>query len=147
MSKIRVSLKIDVSKIDKARLFSGQKGTYLDATVFIDIDLLDQYGNSGMITQDVSKEEKDSGVKGPILGNVQVFWRDDNNQPQQANNQAMNRQQAPQQRQQAPQQQQAPMQMSNQQANYQGQQAPQQQQQAPQQQQSNDDFIDDEIPF
>lgn len=61
MSKIGVSLKIDISKIDKNRLFSGKKGTYLDATVFIDIDQLDQYGNSGMITQDVSKEEKTAG--------------------------------------------------------------------------------------
>lgn len=123
--KIGVKLKIDVTQIEKARLFQGKKGTYLDATVFIDVDNKDQYENNGMITQDVSKEEKDSGVKGPILGNVQVFWRDDNNQNQQANNQAMNRQQAPQQR-----QQQAPP-----------------QQQAPQQQQSNDDFIDDSIPF
>lgn len=99
MSKIGVRLKIDVSKIDKARLFTGQKGVYLDATVFIDPDQKDQYENNGMITQDVTKEEKDSGVKGPILGNVQVFWREQYKQqaPQQ---------QAPQQ--QAPQQQQAP---------------------------------------
>ena len=98
--KIGVKLKIDVKQIEKARLFQGKKGTYLDATVFIDVDNKDQYENNGMITQDVSKEEKASGVKGPILGNVQVFWRDDNNQNQQANNQAMNRQQAPQNRQQ-----------------------------------------------
>jgi len=74
--KIGVSLKIDVTKIDKARLFSGQKGTYLDATAFIDINELDQYGNSGMITQNVSKEERDQGVKGNILGNSKVFFRD-----------------------------------------------------------------------
>ena len=77
MSKIGVSLKIDVSKIEKARLFNGKKGVYLDATVFIDTAELDQYGNSGMITQDVSKEEKQQGVKGNILGNCKVFWRDE----------------------------------------------------------------------
>ncbi len=76
MAKIGVSLKIDVTKIDRARLFQGQKGTYLDATVFIDVDQLDQYGNSGMITQDVSKEEKQHGVKGNILGNCKVFWNE-----------------------------------------------------------------------
>jgi len=76
MSKIGVSLKIDVSKIEKARLFKGSKGTYLDATAFIDLDELDQYGNSGMITQDVTKAEKDAGTKGAILGNAKVFWRD-----------------------------------------------------------------------
>lgn len=83
MSKVGVSLKIDVSKIEKARLFKGQKGTYLDATVFIDLDQLDQYGNSGMITQDVKKEEKDQGVQGPILGNCKVFWSDNQQAPQQ----------------------------------------------------------------
>ena len=83
MAKIGVSLKIDVSKIDKARLFKGQKGTYLDATAFIDLDQLDQYGNSGMITQDVSKEEKQQGVKGNILGNSKVFWSDGQQAPQQ----------------------------------------------------------------
>jgi len=87
--KVGVKIKMDVSKIEKARLFKGQKGVYLDATVFIDVDNKDQYENNGMITQDVKKEEKDQGVKGPILGNVQVFWRDDNNAPQQANQQAM----------------------------------------------------------
>tara|TARA_R110000796_G_scaffold4321_2_gene16760 strand:+ start:168 stop:518 length:351 start_codon:yes stop_codon:yes gene_type:complete len=82
MSKIGVSLKIDVSKIEKARLFKGAKGTYLDATVFIDIDQLDQYGNSGMITQDVKKEEKDAGTKGPILGNCKLFWTEGGQAPQ-----------------------------------------------------------------
>lgn len=89
--KIGVNVKIDVTKIDKQRLFAGKKGTYLDATVFVDVDNKDQYDNNGMITQDVTKEEKDSGVKGPILGNVQVFWRDDNNNNRHANNQAMGR--------------------------------------------------------
>ena len=76
MSKIGVSLRIDVSKIEKERLYKGQKGVYLDATAFIDLDELDQYGNSGMITQDVSKEERDAGTKGAILGNTKVFWSD-----------------------------------------------------------------------
>jgi len=77
MSKIGVALKIDVSKVDKARLFKGQKGTYLDATVFIDLDNPGPYGDHGMITQDVTKAEKDAGQKGPILGNCKVFWRDE----------------------------------------------------------------------
>ncbi|AUR88647.1 hypothetical protein NVP1172O_30 [Vibrio phage 1.172.O._10N.261.52.F5] len=87
MAKVGVSLKLDVTKIDKARLFNGQKGTYLDATVFIDLDELDQYGNSGMITQDVSKEEKQQGVKGNILGNCKLFWSDAGQVPQQASQQ------------------------------------------------------------
>jgi len=74
--KIGVSLNLDVTKIDKARLVAGNKGKYLDATVFIEIDIKDQYGNSGMITQNVSKDEKNNGVKGNILGNCKVFWSD-----------------------------------------------------------------------
>jgi len=78
MSKIGVQVKIDVAKIDKALLYKGSKGVYLDATVFIDVNTPDQYGNHGMVTQDISKEAKDAGEKGPILGNVKIFWRDSN---------------------------------------------------------------------
>ena len=80
MSTIAVSLKINVSAIEKARLFKGKKGTYLDATCFIDLDNEDEYGNAGMITQDVTKEERQAKVRGPILGNAKIFWRDDGGQ-------------------------------------------------------------------
>jgi len=96
MSKIGVSIKLNVLEVDKARLFKGAKGVYLDATVFIDLDQLDLYGNSGMITQDVSKDEKQQGVRGNILGNCKLFWSE--------NGQAPN-QQAPQQQHQQPYQQ------------------------------------------
>ena len=76
MAKVGIRLKIDVTKIEKERLFKGQKGTYLDATCFIDIHEEDQYGNHGFIAQDVTKEERDAGTRGPILGNVKVFYRD-----------------------------------------------------------------------
>ena len=76
MSKVGIGLKIDVKKIDKNRLFKGNKGVFLDVTTWVNLDEFDQYGNSGMITQDVSKEDKDAGVKGPILGNCKVFWKE-----------------------------------------------------------------------
>ena len=82
MKKIGVSLKLDVTKMDKARFFTGAKGTYCDCTVFIDLDELDQYGQSGMITQDVSKEEREQKVQGNILGNAKVFWSDTGSAPQ-----------------------------------------------------------------
>lgn len=63
--------KIDVKKIDKALLFEGKKGTYLDVVFFENRDGEDEYGNSGFIAQGVSKEARESGVKGPIIGN----WR------------------------------------------------------------------------
>jgi len=89
--KIGISHKINVSKIDKARLFKGEKGIYLNFTGFVDTDEQDQYGNNGMLTQDVSKEEKDNGVKGAILGNSRVFWKSE--QEQQSYQQPENNQQ------------------------------------------------------
>lgn len=82
-NKIGVRLKIDVTKIDKARLFKGNKGTYLDATVFIDPDNANEYGDHGMIVQELDKDSRDRGDKGAILGNAKVFWRDGNGQPAQ----------------------------------------------------------------
>jgi len=75
-----VRLKIDVTKIDKGRLFQGKKGTYLDATVFLN-DEPGQYGDHGMITQDVSKEEREAGTKGAILGNATIFKVMDDDRP------------------------------------------------------------------
>ena len=126
MSKIGLSLKINTSQIDMNRLFAGAKGNYLDCTIFVDLAELDQYGNSGMITQDVSKDEKAQGVKGNILGNGKVFWVEGGQAPQQAG-------QSPQQSfQQAPPQQAAPQQFAPQQPQQAPQQfAPQQMQQAP----------------
>jgi hypothetical protein len=72
MSKQLVVLKIDVKKIDKKRLFEGAKGVYLDAVLFLDSEP-DQYENNGMITQSVSKEEREAGVKGNILGNAKIM--------------------------------------------------------------------------
>jgi len=87
--KIGVNLSIDVKSIDKARLVAHQNGkTYLNMTAFISPDEPDQYGQHGMITQDVSKQEKDNGVKGPILGNAKVFWKDNAQQQQQGMQQA-----------------------------------------------------------
>lgn len=74
--KIGVSIKIDVTKIEKARLFKGEKGTYLDLTTFIDTEQEDQYGNHGFISQSVTKEEREQKVQTPILGNCKVFYTD-----------------------------------------------------------------------
>ena len=74
--KIGLSVRIDVTKIDKARLYAGAKGTYLDLTTFVDTDQQDQYENNGFISQSVDKEEREQGVQTPILGNVKVFFND-----------------------------------------------------------------------
>ena len=94
MAKYGVELNIDVTKIEKQRLFQGKKGKYLTMTVFVDTDNKDQYDNNGMITHKKNEGEE----RAPILGNCKVFWSDS---PQQQAPQPQSYQQAPQQ--QAPQ--------------------------------------------
>ncbi len=83
--KIGLSVRIDVTKIEKERLYKGSKGTYLDLTTFVDTDEVDQYDNNGFISQSVDKEEREQGVKTPILGNVKVFYTDGESAPVQSN--------------------------------------------------------------
>jgi hypothetical protein len=78
MSKIGITISIDVTKIDKTRLFKGKKGVYMDVTTFIDTDNPDQYDQHGFISQSTTKEEREAGLKTPILGNCKVFFKDDN---------------------------------------------------------------------
>ena len=83
--KIGLSVKIDVTKIDKKRLYEGKKGTYLDLTTFINTDETNEYGDHGFISQSLDKEEREQGLQTPILGNVKVFYTDQEPQaPQQA---------------------------------------------------------------
>lgn len=73
--KLGISIKVDVTKIDKARLHKGEKGTYLDLTTFIDTDNPGRYGDHGFISQSLSKEEREAGVETAILGNCKVFYK------------------------------------------------------------------------
>jgi hypothetical protein len=86
--KIGLSVKIDVTKIDKKRLYAGKKGTYLDLTTFINTDETNEYGDHGFISQSLDKEERDQGLQTPILGNVKVFYTDQAPQAPQAPQQA-----------------------------------------------------------
>lgn len=95
VSRVGVSLSIDVTKIQKERLSTGDKGgKWLNATVFVDVDDVDKFGNSGMITQDVTKEEREQGKQGYILGNCKVFWKKEE-EPSQPAPQAVPQQEIP----------------------------------------------------
>ena len=61
-----IEIKINVSLIDKARLYPGKKGKYLTAVLIPTPD--GQYGDF-MIVEGISKEEREAGKKGTILGN------------------------------------------------------------------------------
>lgn len=65
-----IQLKIDVTKIDKSHLYQGQTAKYLDCAVWPNRDGADKFGFTHYITQSVSKEARDAGVKGAIIGNA-----------------------------------------------------------------------------
>lgn len=63
-----ILVKVDVTKIPKERIFQGKKGKYAD---FILIDKPNDFGDDGFVSMSTSKEEREAGVKGEIVGN----WR------------------------------------------------------------------------
>lgn len=77
--------KLNVTRIDKGGLFPGKKGTYLDVVFMENRDGRDEYGNDGFIVQDLGKEARERGERGPILGNWS-YWDDRGrkNEPQRA---------------------------------------------------------------
>jgi len=75
--KLGIEVRIDVKKIEKMRLYQGEKGTYLTMTTWIDTDNKDEYGNNGFIAHKTEKNEETA----PILGNSRVFWTDQDTSP------------------------------------------------------------------
>jgi len=62
---MNIKVKIDVMKIDKGALYVGQKGTYLNVVL---IEQQNEYSD-GYIVQEISKERREAGERGAILGN------------------------------------------------------------------------------
>lgn len=67
-----INCKVDVTKITKDKLFKGEKGTYLNFTLIPTPN--SQYGDF-MLVEDTTKEEREAGTKGVILGNGKKFQR------------------------------------------------------------------------
>lgn len=74
-----ITAKIDVTKIDKTRLFKGKPGKDGKCPMYLDLALIEtaptDFGDwrddqTHMIVQSVSKEERAKGITGPILGNA-----------------------------------------------------------------------------
>lgn len=71
-----ITAKIDVTKIDKTKLFKGTKGTYLDLTIWQN-DQPDQFGNDFSIEQRTAKGEDKI-----YLGNGKFFQKKEAEQPE-----------------------------------------------------------------
>ena len=69
---------INLDKIDKAKIFEGKKGKYYPVTVVLNNEL-GQFGDSGYIQTEQTKEERDAKQPKTFLGNVKVVWTDGNN--------------------------------------------------------------------
>lgn len=71
-----IKIKIDVTKIDKSRLFTKTKNgaKYLDAVL---IETPNGQYSDFMIVESVSKEERERGIKGTIIGNGDYFQKPD----------------------------------------------------------------------
>lgn len=65
-----ISIMINVDKINKDKLYKGEKGTYLNAVLIPTPN--SQYGDY-MVVESISKEEREAGGKGVILGNGKKF--------------------------------------------------------------------------
>ncbi len=65
-----ITLKIDVTKINKDRLYKGEKGTYLNCTL---IDTPNSEYGDYMIVEETTKEEREASKKGTILGNAKII--------------------------------------------------------------------------
>lgn len=67
-----IRCKIDVTKILKEHLFQGKNGAkYLDCTLVPSTN--SQYGDTHFICQDLPKELRLQGKKGPIIGNAKAL--------------------------------------------------------------------------
>jgi hypothetical protein len=68
-----ITARIDVTQIDKSRLYQGKKGKYLDIVLTPTPNA--KYEQTHMVVQSVSKKERDQGIKGNILGNAKEIER------------------------------------------------------------------------
>ena len=68
-----IATSIDLNKIPKDKIIDGKKGKYLPITITLN-DELDQFGNSGPVVVQQTKEEREAKVAKVYLGNCKVVW-------------------------------------------------------------------------
>jgi hypothetical protein len=67
-----ITVRIDVNKIDKSKFFEGAKGKYLNLVLWETPN--GKFGDY-LVKQELTKEERASGKKLPILGNAKILER------------------------------------------------------------------------
>lgn len=75
-----IAIKIDAKKVKRELFFKGAKTEYMDLTLIDNKGGPDEYGYDGFVVQDVGKEARQRGEKGPIIGN----WKHVGGKPKQS---------------------------------------------------------------
>ena len=73
-----ISASIDLTKINKSKIYEGKKGKYYPITIVLN-DEPGQYGDSGYIMTEQTKDERDAKAAKEYLGNVKVVWTNGQN--------------------------------------------------------------------
>jgi hypothetical protein len=80
--KTKLSVSIDLSKIDKSRIVSTDKNgkPYDSGAKYYNIDIIvfneaNQYGSDVMVSEGQTKEERDNKVKSNIIGNGKTVYQ------------------------------------------------------------------------
>lgn len=68
-AEFKGTLNLDVTKIDKSEIHQGEKGKYLNLAFFENAEEDKKYGNDGYVVQEISRERREAGERGPIIGN------------------------------------------------------------------------------
>lgn len=69
-----ISLSINLDMIDKNQIIEGKKGRYINIRLVNTPD--NQYGYDYFVAQDIPKELREQGLRGPILGNARAYGLD-----------------------------------------------------------------------
>lgn len=67
------SVKLDLSKIDKSKIYKGKNGSYYEFTISIN-DKTSQYGENISASESQTKEERDSKADRKFIGGGKVIW-------------------------------------------------------------------------
>lgn len=74
-----IALSLNLSKIDKSKLITGEKGTYANITVSVN-DEEDKFGNNVSCWEGQTKEEREAKADRNFLGNGKIVWSDKGSQ-------------------------------------------------------------------
>lgn len=66
-----ISVSINLEKIDKAHIVQGEKGKYINVRLVN--TPTSPYGHDYFVAQDIPKELREQGLRGPILGNGKAW--------------------------------------------------------------------------